>query len=49
MVKNKTESERAASDAKTIRLRALRLAREAAESGTASEKPPARKRARRVP
>jgi hypothetical protein len=49
MVKHQTESERIASDAKTIRLRALRLAKEAAaaEVEPLHEKPPARKRMRR--
>jgi len=49
LVKHKTESERIASDAKTVRLRALRLAKEAeaAQDEPVREKPPARKRMRR--
>jgi hypothetical protein len=49
LVKHQTESERVASDAKTIRLKALRLAKEAAaaEDAPPREKPPARKRMRR--
>jgi len=49
LVKRESESERIASDAKTARLRALRLAKEAAaaEDEPLRKKPPARKRMRR--
>ena len=41
-------AEKKAVDAKTARLRALRLAREEADAAAAAEAPPAAKRARRV-
>ena len=50
LVKRQSESHRVASDSKTARLRALRLAKEAleAKNENSREEPPARKPVRRV-
>ena len=51
LVKQEQDKERADNDAKTLRLRALRLEKEAAEAEAARNAPPVeiRKRAKRAP